>query len=382
MTESRRAFLKKAGVGVATSWVAPTVVTLRTPAAAASGDPPPAPSPVLLGTHPQAAAQSTVWGKRIQELIVFDGIVFAGFGDWDANTGPIAASGWDIASASWVNESSPGTLDTESTWIYRRVGNRLVVPFIDPKTNTGDLAVRSEGSSTWTTLPIGAGTAGTIHAFDVATFDGTDLWVAGAKRGVDDASVWRSPSGLGGDWVEALTYTPPAGSFARYIQLVNAFGKLYTSGYYADGVNPSVSLAGEAWDGTSWVAAPEFTFDGTNHRRGHRPMVFDSQVVRTSTWPLSLNPSPPPTYLFPARSLLWFDGTSLTVGSELALHHNLDDSGNLWWIDDTLAVQRRPPGGPTQFVVQAPVGASALAVDGSDLYIGTSSSELYLVAGI
>lgn len=367
---------------VATAWVAPEVLTLQTPAAAASAtttttSPPLV--PVLLGTMPQAAAQPTDWGKRIQELIVFDGVVFAGYGDWDANTGPIAAAGWDIGAASWVSEAS---LDNECTWLYRRVGNRLVVPFIDPKYNTADLAVRSLGSSTWTPLAIGAGTAGTIHAFDVATLDGTDLWVAGAKRGNDDAAIWRSASGLGGDWVQVHTYTPAVGYFARYVQLVAAYGKLYTSGYYADGVNPSVSLAGEVWDGSSWGAAPEFTLVGGTQRRGHRPMVFGSQVVRSKGWPLSLNPSPPPTYLLPALPLLWFDGTTLTEGPEQSFHHNLDASGNLWWIDETRAVRRRAPGGPTQFVVQAPADASAVAVDGTDLYIGTTGSQLYVVSGV
>lgn len=359
----------------AVAWTTPLVHTL--PAAAQTGSTgtttttstAPPPTPQLLGVHTFAAAQPTAWGRRLQEMAVFDGIVFVGYGDWNANSGPIRAGGWDIAGAAMTYEAA---LDTECTWVHRVIGNRLVVPFIDPKANTGDLAVRSVGSSVWTTLPIGAGTAGSYHVFDAATYDGTDLWVAGARIGSSVAVVWHSPSGNGGDWVEALTYTPPAGNFARYVQLVTYGGRLYVIGYHYDGVNPAVVLPAQAWNGATWVAAPEYNFDGVGSRFGFRPMVFDGQVVRRATWP--------PTYA--AFPFYWFDAATFTSGPQQVIHHNLDGAGRLWWIDQTLAVRRRSPGGSDQFVVQAPAGASCLAVDGTDLYLGTTASEIYRVSGV
>jgi hypothetical protein len=323
----------------------------------------------LLGTHPGADAQPTAWGARLQDLAVFDGRVFAGYGDWSVNTGPIAMWAWDLALGDWVDE---GLLDTEGTWVLRVLGDRLAVPFIDTRDNTGDLAVRAIGSSTWTTHALGAGTAATRHCFDVASLDGTDLWAAGARRVNRDAAIWRSPSGTGGDWTMVHTAPSLDDRWMRFITLGLLDGQLFTSGYAMDDDGNAESFAGQAGDLGGWSAAAAFTFDsgGGVHRAGHRPLAFDGGLVR-------LRGTPHP---FAASDVLWFDGTTLAVGPETARHLAVDDHGWLWSIDATGAVQLRTTwAGPTSTVVPGPADASCLAIDGDHVYVGTTSSELYVV---
>lgn len=379
MTTPRRQFIRRAGVGAAAAWAAPVILT-QAASAGTSGEPDPDPdppdlprTPTLLGVLPAAAGQ-TEWGRRIQDLTIFDGVVFCGYGDWNANTGPIEATGWRISTAEFVSEA---TLDTENTWLLRRVGNRLVVPFIDPKANTGDLAVRSLGSSTWTTLAMDGADAGSIHTFDVTTSNGTDLWVAGARRSGDNASVWHSPSGLGGDWVLSLDTPPPSGGtdwFARYTAIATYGGSIYVAGYEVDpGPNVGYGIVAQRFDGTSWVPAPEFSFDAgaAIHRHGHEPQAFDGRMVRRLTNP----------HLLEDRPLLSFDGSSLTDTGISVRQWHVDGSGRLWWISSDLLVRRKAPGGGAPAVVAtAPPGVSAIVAEGTEIYLGTETSELWHVS--
>lgn len=380
---NRRGFLQRAAVGGAIAWTAPVLHQFPAAAQGSPGGGPtttsttttiPPSAPVLLGTHIHAALQPTAWGRRLQEMAIFDGIAFVGYGDWNANSGRIWAGGWHIANAAFTYEAQ---LDTENTWLHRVVNGRLVVPFIDPRSNSGDFARRSAGSSVWTTTAIDnivpLTNAGSLHSFDVASFDGTDLWVVGARSGSNVGSVWRSPSGNGGDWVEVLTFPPPVGwNFARYNHIVHYNGRIYVSGYYFSG-GPTTPIPGQAWNGVAWVAAPEYTLVGGVHQYGHRPLLFDGWVVRLRAWPAPYTPYP----------MYFFDGTANTVGPQTAYHHNVDNVGRLWWINSLGEIYKQDPGGgiPT-FVVNAPAGASCLAVQGTDLYIGTATSEIWHVSPV
>jgi hypothetical protein len=381
MSTPRRQFLRHAGVGAATAWVAPVILSQAAAAGTSVGpdpdpDPPDLPrAPTLLGELPAAAGQTTEWGRRIQDLALFDGIVFCGYGDWTVNTGPIQATGWRISPAGFVSEA---TLDTESTWLLRRVGSRLVIPFIDPKANTGDLAVRSAGSPTWTTLALDGSTAGSVHTFDVTTSNGTDLWVAGARRSSLNASVWHSPSGLGGDWVLSLDTAPPSGIdkwYARYTSIVSYGGSLYVAGYQVDPVpEPDVGygIVARRFDGTTWVDAPEYSFDAgaALHRHGHEPQAFDGRVLRRRKTP----------GVFADEPLLSFDGSSLSDTGIAVRQWHVDAFGRLWWVSSDLLVRRMAPGGAPVVVATAPVGASAIVAEGTEIYLGTASSELWHVS--
>jgi hypothetical protein len=334
-------------------------------------EPTPPPSPTLLGTHPGAEEQATAWGRRLQDLEVFDGRVYAGYGDWGANTGPIPIDAWDVVLGEWANE---GSLDTESTWMVRRVGDRLVVPFIDPKGNSGDLAVRSAGSATWTTLALGAGEAGTLHCFDAATLDGTDLWVVGAVRPGRNAAVWRSPSGVGGDWVVADLVTSVSSQWMRLVGIAPLEGRLHVCGYAMTDGGAVTPLVGRSGDAVSWTEEAGFTYDAGAgvHRVGHEPVPFDGGMVRLRSWPSPIANT--------ASELIWFDGTSITVGPELAFAATVDHRGWLWYLDQNGDVCLRLTwAGPSNVAAPGPAGGSCLAVDGQQVYVGTVDSELYVL---
>jgi hypothetical protein len=367
----RRSFLRGVGAAGAYAGVSGVVPALSARSCEKPPPPPPPPEPALLGVHPGAAAQPTAWGRRLQELAVFDGRVFAGYGDWGANTGPLAVDAWDIAMGDWVHEA---TLVTESTWVLRVLGDRLVAPFIDPAGNHGDLAVRAAGSATWTTHVLGEGTAGSLHCFDAATLDGTDLWVVGARRPGRDAAVWRSPSGLGGDWVVADVVASVDSHWMRLVTLVEHEGRLLTSGYSVDETNTATAFSGRAGDLDGWADAPDYTFDvGAGvHRVGHDPAVFDGGVVRTRSWPSPAANTP--------YELVWFDGATITVGPELAYALAVDERGWLWYLDQTGALcVRTSRAGASAVMAAGPPGASCLAVAGDRVYVGTEASELWVL---
>src|SRR5688572_31202652 len=83
-----------------------------------------------IAVHPDAAAQSTALGQTLQTLKPFNGKLYAGFGDYGVNTGPIAVRAFDPAAGGFG--ASALTAETEALLIYREIGGRLYAPHIDP----------------------------------------------------------------------------------------------------------------------------------------------------------------------------------------------------------------------------------------------------------
>src|SRR5688500_12586358 len=83
----------------------------------------------LLGRNPWAFRQRTSPGRQIQSVEYLDGHVYVGFGDWRANTGPIAVSSWDIGLGAWVFHFNAGT---EAIERLRTLPSGLLLPYTDP----------------------------------------------------------------------------------------------------------------------------------------------------------------------------------------------------------------------------------------------------------
>src|SRR5690606_14784110 len=83
----------------------------------------------FLAVNSWAARQRSATGRRIQAVEYFDGQVYVGFGDWRANTGPIAVTSWDIAAAGWQFHFSAAT---EAIERFRVANDGLVLPYTDP----------------------------------------------------------------------------------------------------------------------------------------------------------------------------------------------------------------------------------------------------------
>ncbi len=202
-----------------------------------------------VATHPQASttlqsgAAPTAWHKTITSLKAWNGKLYAGYGDYNANTGPIAINPFDgtkFASNSSITDipycarpsetPSPEVCksQTEATWLWRVLGGKLYAPSTDPTGGAqSDYAVgiSSGGLATWVNPQIAAVSA--THAFDMATVNGTDLWLVGSKG--NNATVWRSQDG-GANWETSLTIPPKnttSGDFSRFYGIGVYGGKIY-----------------------------------------------------------------------------------------------------------------------------------------------------------
>jgi hypothetical protein len=130
-------------------------------------------------------------GRSLWDLQDFDGLVFVGYGDGTANTGPTDVIAFDPVAAAFRTET---TLAEEAVTTFRVVGDRLLVPGIDPVDDAehGALYVRERGA--WQTRRVPAA----VHVFDAIAWDGR-LFVALQQRpnravvleSRNDGASWR-----------------------------------------------------------------------------------------------------------------------------------------------------------------------------------------------
>lgn len=112
-------------------------------------------------TYPTGIRARSPW-----DMIVWDGALFVGGGDFDANTGPLPIYRLDLETNDW---SASDLLPEEEFNRFCVLGDRLTVPGIDPREGweLGNYYVLSDGE--WEqkrVLPNG------VHAFDMVEFDG------------------------------------------------------------------------------------------------------------------------------------------------------------------------------------------------------------------
>lgn len=117
------------------------------------------------------------------DMIVWDGSLYVGGGDYDANTGPIGIYRLDLKSSEW--ESSP-LLPEEEFDRFRVIDDRLTAPGIDPKESWefGNYYVLQDGE--WTkkrVIPNG------VHTFDLAENDGLIFASLGVEEGYSPIAV-------------------------------------------------------------------------------------------------------------------------------------------------------------------------------------------------
>jgi hypothetical protein len=223
-----------------------------------------------LAVHPQADIQSTSVGKTISALEPWNGKLYAGYGDYTANTGPITVNAFDgtsFASAlppaqlppcsQGVTTPEACTAKTEAIYIFRELTDNLYAPSIDPtRLFDSDYAFASSnrlGSATWLNPTPGRA----AHIFDMATLTGSDLWFVGSETTTNDAGAWRSLDG-GATWTEVLSQPPlvdNGSNFSRFYGVVAYHGKLYVEPYdFPDGPQPQSKVFDPTTD--SWSDGP------------------------------------------------------------------------------------------------------------------------------
>jgi hypothetical protein len=202
---------------------------------------------VFKGTHPYASLQPTAVGRTLVTLQSWNGKLYSGFGDYGANTGPIAVTSFDGTRFASAPELSA---DTEAIYTFRVIDGKLYAPSIDTRAGS-DYAVGTSvgGAASWNNPTV----VGSIHAFDIVSLTGSDLWLVGSQG--FDAAVWRSLDG-GASWEKVLAVGPMsgiAGDFARFYGAAVYQGKLYVQA--RDFFGPTHPTS-KVFDGTSWSDGP------------------------------------------------------------------------------------------------------------------------------
>ncbi|MEX2217944.1 MAG: GC-type dockerin domain-anchored protein [Phycisphaerales bacterium] len=316
----------------------------------------------LLGTHPDAAAQPTSTGRSLHTLQPFNGKIYAGFGDYGANSGPIG-----------IRPFNPGTntfggrllnSGTEAIYIYRPIFGRLYAPHIDPIAgeSSGGFAVgtASGGAETWADrFPVTA-----LHLYDMTSYTGSDLWMVGSQG--NNATAWRSTDG-GTTWSIARQLGPVSASFVRFYGIGNYGGRLY--------LQSSDRASSEVFDGSSWTAGPNLTPSG-----GYlwHPGVFAGKLVyKTGHW---------------TSPLRGFDGAQTSIilnptgsggggagGTPTGIYDYAITDGLIYVLGvDNLVRYSSDLSSWTILPDAAPALARSLTVLDGRLYVGGTNSGLYI----
>ena len=303
------------------------------------------PAATFVGTHPYAADQPTANGKALRDLQVHGGKVWAGYGDYNANTGPITLAGYDPTTGGF---EAGFTSDTEAVLNLRNIGGELVAPSTDPR-QRADFAI----SGPWReSRPLGA-----THVYDAATLNGADRWMVGSQGA--DAVAWRSIDG-GTTWSESLRIGPSSGAvgdYARFYFAAIVGGKLYVQAVNA---MSGPQAKANAFDGSTWSNAPSIVPVGSV---GWAPIAFGGGVAFHSYGHGTLG------------NIFFFDGKRVrTIGAGYDVHVA---AGSLWLLDGAGLIQRTSDLVNWATVGTAPSNARSLAVDAGTIYVGTTTAELW-----
>lgn len=325
------------------------------PAAALGGKPAKAPRAtvnfVKVATHPQAIAQPTSRGKTITTLKPWNGQLYSGYGDYGANTGPIAVTPFDGARFAPTPELAAA--DTEAIYLYREVGGKLYAPSIDPRAGS-DFAMATAGSpASWVNpTPIG-----TTHAFDTVTLTGGDLWLVGSSG--NDAVAWRSLDG-GTTWTEQLRVpaaNTTSGNFARFYGAAVHGGKLYVQAHDYYGGAHSRS---KVFDGSGWSDGPSLGLFTHAEPFAGKLLYHGAAHSGSGQGPLQV-----------------FDGTQSTSAYGLWVWDYTIDGGTVYVLGVDGKVMASRDLATWSHVGTAPSVARSIGVMNGTLYVGGTDSAIY-----
>ncbi len=168
----------------------------------------------LVGTHPQASQQPTVRGRTLNFLKHWNGAIYAGYGDYGTNTGPIAITPFALSTGRFAAQPA-FSANTEELQVFRALNGNLYAPSIDPRPGFGDDYFETPLTGPWTGRDVGESPE-SLHVYDMAARTGSERWMVGSAG--ENAVAWRSLDG-GVTWSTALTVPPRnsgVGDFARF----------------------------------------------------------------------------------------------------------------------------------------------------------------------
>ncbi len=325
------------------------------PLGAASQD---ADSFAVVGIHPAASLQGSVTGKQLLTLFPWNGKIYAGYGDYGNNTGPIPIYAFHPDSMAFIHE---WTANTEAIYNYRALNGMLYAPAIDRKSYgmPGDYT-KMDSSGIWADYNFGSNST---HTFDAISMNDSVLFMMGSQD--TKATVWRSINN-GQTWNKILTDTAIsgiAGDFARFYFGGVLDGKLYVQ---ARDFNGPMHPNSKVYDGVSWANGPSlFPSLGS---LGWRPEAFAGKLVYRSWEPGSSSR----LRSFDGTDNAWVDSMWVYDGFVHANHYYaLVDSGygvrNIRRTTDLVNWENLPT---------ATTNSRSLAILDDYLYVGTTDSKL------
>lgn len=326
----------------------------------------------VVGTHPDAILQSTSTGKTLSALAAFNGKIYAGFGDYNSNTGPIGIRSFNPTTDTFsaLLRSDP----TEAIYQFRQISGKLYAPDIDPKAgeSSGGYAVGtvSGANETWQhKAPVTA-----IHMYDVSGYGG-NLWMAGAQG--NNATVWQSTDG-GTTWNLSLNVLPSGSySYVRVYGMGECNGKLYAS------VDAEATAKSHVFDGTSWSDGPSLLPNGGMMSNAS---AFAGRLIYQS-YECGLGSS----------KMYTFDGTSASylstaAGNAADYFYDYKIVGNTLYALDAEYVPSGGGSGMTfkdmvvksttdltnwQTIAVAPTTTRSLAILNNQLFLGATNAQIY-----
>jgi hypothetical protein len=290
---------------------------------------------------PAARAQPTSKGQQILDLQAFEGRVYPGFGDYNANTGPIAVAPLTPG----VGFNTEYVADTEAIYNFRAIDGRLFAPSTDPR-----MAADFAANGPWT-----SGTSlGAAHVFDTASLGAGDLWMVGSQG--YDAVAWHSTDG-GATWEVALRRSSAmVNDAARFYFAGVLDGRLYVQA--VDGQGPRATS--DVFDGSTWSAGPSVI---GRQGFGWRPVEFNGSLFLHSLGHGL------------AGSVLSFDGRRT---SRVASGYDVEVAeGILLLLTDTGEVRTSRDGRRWTTAAQAPATARSVTLLNGTIYVGTTSGQLW-----
>lgn len=312
----------------------------------------------LLSMHPWAVQQKSTVGKSIQTLIAWQGKLYAGYGDYGANTGPITLAAFDPELRTF---DSQWVANTEAILNFRPIRGRLFAPAIDRKSYAipGDYSVL-DANGVWRDSNCGS----TTHAYDIVTLTGNDLWVVGSQD--VRATAFRSTDD-GATWKPALKDTAITGNpddFARFYFAGVYNGKLYLQ---ARDFYGSLHPTSHVFDGTNWTQGPDL-FPGARGSLGWRPDTFAGRMLYRS-WE--------PGRSTPLRS---FNGSEVTWVDSMWVRDVVIENGYCYALVDsgygTITIERTADLRSWTRIGRVPWECISLAVIAGQYYLGTSDSKI------
>jgi hypothetical protein len=308
-----------------------------------------------VGDLPGAVAQGTLRGRTVHDLFVHNGGLYAGYGDYDTNTGPIDVSVLNLSDYSWGSFLS---VPTEEVNVFREINGNLFVPYIDPRMDwSKNVGFASDKNGVWENFNV----TPFIHVYDVASSDGQDLWLSGSMKNPNGdggvAVIKRSVDG-GLTWtVERVASADPAPEFDRFYWLASVGGKMYAQPNLVGSVSNMV-----VWDSVSgWVDSGVQV-----------PSIQDSKNVVVFQGKIYFNNLSNVSVFDPATGVL----DVLSVDSVVDFYVTSDA---LYVLNMAGIVQKSVDGvnwvgyNPVLDLADSGVSFSSVAVDGNKVFLGQDS---------